>query len=126
MNENNAEIEISIDRYMSVKLSIPKQMNIAEFQSVLNRTKGLAKLSSLPEELQGKKPRKNGKDFTKDRNRCIEVCAEWKKANPVQRQKMAERYNSTRDRLFQNLDYARRVKWKIKKEEIAKAMKNVR
>jgi hypothetical protein len=127
MEEQTVEIEAVVDKFMTVKLNVPKKIDAGTLLSVIQRLQRILKVSPLPESLQNsvKKERKEGTgrgrkssyDFLNDRNKAIEVTAKWKNSDTEQRKAIAESYGTSKSKIDKSVYYAQR-KFNITPEEI--------
>lgn len=128
MENETVELEAIVDKVMTVKLNIPKQIDAETLLSITQRLSKILKMSPLPDDLkkavkqtkskakEGDK-RKSKYDFLNDRNKAIEVFAKWKTSGADERTQTAESYGTTRDKFEKKIYYAGR-KFNITPEEL--------
>jgi hypothetical protein len=90
MENQTVEIEAFVDRFMTVKLNLPKKIDAGSLLSVTQRLQKILKMSPLPVSL--KRERKNGVDFMRDRSKAVEVARKWY-GNKEGRKALAQSYN---------------------------------
>jgi hypothetical protein len=115
MEKQTVEIEAIVDKFMTVKLNLPKQIDAGSLLSLIQRLQKILKISPLPISLK-KNGKRNGLDFTKDRKKAVEVLSKWYKDREG-RQALAQSYG--RDiKEFEPVIYYVKKKLKITNKEI--------
>lgn len=133
MENETVELEATVDKFMTVKLNIPKQIDAETLLSITQRLSKILKMSPLPDDLkkavkqtkskakEGDK-RKSKYDFLNERDKAVEIVAEWKTSTPEQKIKIAESYGAIKDKFEKAVYYAGR-KFNITPEELQQKTK---